>query len=103
MKTAWRGSGKGDGEGPNEEQNEAYDRDRKQDVRCAGIVQNARPIKVRGALGRMGRILGRLGTDVGTDKMCKIVNVYRPWDGGTDKLGGGKGVSTKLQVPGTRE
>ena len=20
--------------------------------------------------------------------MCKIVNVYRPWDGGTDKLGG---------------
>jgi hypothetical protein len=40
-----------------------------------------------GALGRMGRIVGRLGTDVGTDKMCRIVNVYRPWDGGTDKLG----------------
>ena len=39
----------------------------------------------------MGRILGRFGTDVGTDKTCKIVNVYRPWDGGTDKLGGGEG------------
>jgi hypothetical protein len=31
---------------------------------------------------------GTLWTDVGTDKMCKIINVYRPWDGGTDKLGG---------------
>ena len=41
-----------------------------------------------GPLGRMGRIVGRFGTDVGTDKTCKIVNVYRPWDGGTDKLGG---------------
>jgi len=40
----------------------------------------------------MGRILGRFGTDVGTDKMCKIVNVYRPWDSGTDKLGGEKGI-----------
>jgi len=42
-------------------------------------------------LGRMGRILGRFGTDVGTDKTSKIVNVYRPWDVGTDKLGGEKG------------
>ena len=45
----------------------------------------------------MGRILGRLGTDVGTDKTCKIVNVYRPWDGGTDKLGGEKGHGPKLE------
>jgi len=51
-------------------------------------------------LGRMGRILGRLGTDVGTDKMCKIVNVYRPWDGGTDNLGGEKGIplNPKLEI-----
>jgi len=46
-------------------------------------------------LGRMGRILGRLGTDVGTDKMCKITNVYRPWGGGTDKLGGRRHISSK--------
>jgi hypothetical protein len=38
--------------------------------------------------------LGRLGTDVGTDKTCKIVNVYRPWDGGTDKLG----ISINLRI-----
>jgi len=44
----------------------------------------------------MGRILGRFGTDVGTDKTRKIPNVYRPWDGGTDKLGGRRG---RLQEP----
>ena len=44
--------------------------------------------------------MGRLGTDVGTDKTCKIPNVYRPWDGGTDKLGGEKGIALnpKLEI-----
>jgi hypothetical protein len=51
---------------------------------CRIVAQIARS----GIWGRMGRILGRLGTDVGTDKTCKTINVYRPWDGGTDKLGG---------------
>ena len=51
-----------------------------------------------GTLGRMGRILGRFGTDVGTDKMCKIANVYRPWDGGTDKLGGRRGMRLRRYV-----
>ena len=45
------------------------------------------------ALGRMGRILGRSGTDVGTDKTHKIINVYRHWDGGTDKLGERRGMA----------
>ena len=38
--------------------------------------------------GPLGTDLGRLGTAVGTDKTCRILNVYRPWDGGTDKMGG---------------
>jgi hypothetical protein len=57
----------------------------------------------KGILGRMGRILGRFGTDVGTDKTCKIPNVYRAWDGGTDKLGGGEGVTSQNQAPKTSE
>ena len=46
--------------------------------------------------GTDGTDLGRLGTAVGTDKTCKIPNVYRPWDGGTDKMGGRR---HKLQKP----
>jgi hypothetical protein len=47
----------------------------------------------------------------GTDKMCKITNVYRPWDGGTDKLGerswelgasSGEKDCSKLHAPGSR-
>jgi hypothetical protein len=61
---------------------------------CRIVAQNARS----SILGRMGWILGRFGTDVGTDKMCKIVNVYRPWFGGTDKLGGEKGYGPKSEA-----
>ena len=32
--------------------------------------------------------LGRFGTDRGTDRKSRIINIYGPWDGGTDKLGG---------------
>ena len=38
-------------------------------------------------LGTAGTDMGRFGTDVGTDETCRIPNVYRPWDGGTDKMG----------------
>ena len=52
----------------------------------------------------MGRILGRLGTDVGTDKTRKIINVYRPWDGRTDKLGGeGYPLNPKLETRNQKE
>jgi hypothetical protein len=52
--------------------------------------------KRNGHLGTAGTDLGRFGTDVGTDKTCKIPNVYRPWDGGTDELGV-EGVSSRLR------
>jgi hypothetical protein len=60
-----------------------------------------RPVKCTiGHFGTDGRIVGRSGTDVGTDKTCNIVNVYRPWDGGTDKFGGERyPLDPKLEKP----
>jgi hypothetical protein len=70
---------------------------------CNILFRLVRISKILTRLGRLGRIPGRLGTDVGTDETCKIANVFRPWDGGTDKLGinwGGEGVSQALCPPG---
>ena len=45
------------------------------------------------AFGTLGTDRVRFGTDVGTDKRCKIPNVYRRWYNGTDP----EGISVNLR------
>jgi hypothetical protein len=59
-------------------------------------------IRIKIKIKSENRGLGRFGTDVGTDKMCKIINVYRPWDGGTDKLGRGGVGQLRLKLKANR-